>query len=475
MKPIEALLHLIYKEPEEWLAYLHGQKLDELESYRNSRPPISGAFFHCLYFFLFMLRNFASSLTSRKEDTSKGPEYFLYANTLNQYTSIKETADSLKKRGKIVHNYTFKKQVLTSSNEEFIFAPVKIIHILCATAVLIIKSPSLYVRLKRKYPILTKHFFIFFIQSYFFLIVFHDLLSKNKPSFVIISNDHSVDCRSLLCVARHLSIKTVYMQHASVSEVFPALTVDYAFLDGPAALNVYRKCEKNLPPEKEKRTRPIVILSGQKKPLQGISTRETIRVGIATNRLDDMNRIIDLASHLAEKGIPVSLRWHPRQLAADTTLLQKHFSDSHLVNLSEPGNQDIGSYLSELSHLISGNSSILLESAIAGVSPIYHEVQPPFIEDYYGYVRHGLATKIDSWDKIVDFVKSTDNGGPNVKATRFYSATYLTEWHGKEGDLVATSLIKLQQNCSVQSLWGYVPFLSHGDTDDTDSQASSIE
>ena len=57
------------------------------------------------------------------------------------------------------------------------------------------------------------------------------------------SNDHSPANRALLLVAKSKGIKTVYMQHASVSNLFPVLDFDYSFLDGVNAYNIYKEIE----------------------------------------------------------------------------------------------------------------------------------------------------------------------------------------------------------------------------------------
>ena len=91
--------------------------------------------------------------------------------------------------------------------------------------------------------------------------------------------------------------------------------------------------------------------------------------------------------------------------------------------------------------LIAGNSSIHLEAAIAGVMPIYYELSPPDHSDYYGYVKHGLTQKAASVPEVLKIIEETqDNHTPNAGAVRYYSDTYLTEWDGKEGELVAECL-----------------------------------
>jgi hypothetical protein len=76
--------------------------------------------------------------------------------------------------------------------------------------------------------------------------------------------------------------------------------------------------------------------------------------------------------------------------------------------------------------------------------PIYYELTPPDLPDYYGYVKNGLTRPADSVEDVLALVKSIrDNHVPNAEAVRYYSATYLTEWDGREGELVAECLQRL--------------------------------
>ena len=104
---------------------------------------------------------------------------------------------------------------------------------------------------------------------------------------MITSNDHNVPNRCMLAVAHHLGIKTVYLQHASVSPIFPALRVNYAFLDGQCALDIYRQCEPNQPNTNRNAPLPKVILSGQKKHVKRSEKSQSTLIGVAFNVLDD--------------------------------------------------------------------------------------------------------------------------------------------------------------------------------------------
>jgi hypothetical protein len=59
----------------------------------------------------------------------------------------------------------------------------------------------------------------------------------DRPRFLVVSNDHNPINRALTLLALKLGVKSIYMQHASVSERFPPLRFNYAFLDGEKALS----------------------------------------------------------------------------------------------------------------------------------------------------------------------------------------------------------------------------------------------
>jgi hypothetical protein len=250
----------------------------------------------------------------------------------------------------------------------------------------------------------------------------------------------------MLAVAHQLGIKTIYLQHASVSPIFPALRVNYAFLDGQCALDIYRQCEPNQPATARHVPTPQVILSGQKKHLHKSDNGNTSLIGVALNSLDGAAASIEFIETLARENLQVRLRWHPGQAPADIRQFRNAFSGNPRVSVSDPRQEPIADFMKPLGWLIAGNSSIHLEAALAGVMPIYYELTPPDHPDYYGYVKNGLSQRFDSVEGVLALVKSTRcNHHPNTAAVRYYSATYLTQWEGREGELVAECLAKLSR------------------------------
>jgi hypothetical protein len=296
--------------------------------------------------------------------------------------------------------------------------------------------------LKSKHPLSVDWHFSTFCSVYTYLTYFYRVLSRVRPGFVITANDHNVPNRCMLAVAHHLGIKTVYLQHASVSNLFPALRVNYAFLDGQCALDTYRECEPNQPDTPRSVPMPQVILSGQKKHLKRVENRKANAIGVALNALDNSKTAIAFINALVAEGLNIRLRWHPGQAPRDTQSYRDGFARSAQVTLSDPNQESISDFMEQIGCLIAGNSSIHLEAALSGVMPIYYELTPPDKPDYYGYAKHGLAKTANSPDDILKMVKAGGGAeGPDFEAVRYYSSTYLTDWDGREGELVAECLL----------------------------------
>ena len=138
------------------------------------------------------------------------------------------------------------------------------------------------------------------------------------------------------------------------------------------------------------------------------------------------------------------LRWHPGQAILDIKQYRVAFVSSERVSLSDPNIESISDFMAKIGWLIAGNSSIHLEAAIAGVMPIYYELTRPDHIDYYGYVKHGVTHSAASATEVLELIERTRHGHTqNAEAIRYYSATYCTEWDGREGELVAECLQKL--------------------------------
>ena len=449
------------EEPETWLAYLHGQKFESLDHIKEAKPRFRGAPLRVAIFFLRLVARSAV----RYEPRGSGRRRVLaFAGTTNQRAALGSTVDALARRGVPVLALSMP-GVITQGDpmrrfQALRFGPVEVTK---AIWLLMLRFRVLRRQLSNGHARLTARWLDTFCMPYVYLAYFERVLRQVQPSVVLVSNDHNAPNRSLLAVARAMGIKTAYMQHASVSPLFPCLTMDYAFLDGKAALECYRQCEANRPPALSLPQRHV-FLTGQKKPLVVEGKTSEGVIGLALNTLDTPSDVAPVLDALTRTGGRLCVRWHPglqgRKLEPLLAVLQRYPG----VEQSDPNKEPVGPFLDRLNGLIAGNSSIHLEAALSGVVPVYFEFGKTRVSDYYGYVRHGLSIAAESLEELVAVVRRIRGGqlSVNADAVRYYSATFATQWEGAEGELVAGHLVSLLDGADPIDLWGFEALCGDG-------------
>jgi hypothetical protein len=433
------------KEPETWLAYLYGQHYFTLKKKSKSKYYYHGKLFLLIMYIytVFKRTSFADFAVNKK------CKFLVYAGTLNQKSALNSTIKGLKGKGESV--LVLSPEALITKDEiksgYYNKISYKLGDSFKSLVISIFRIKEILSNSKSKSSELLKSNLDKFLLIHHELAYFDRILGEVEPSFIVISSDHGAKSRCLLALARLRNIETVYMQHASVSQYFPALNFDFSFLDGAASLDIYRQCEKNRIDSSSFATRRLIYLSGQKKEISNFPCHKKKIVGLAINQLDRIPDVVDLISYLHCNDINVRLRWHPRFGRGNVRdLLSK--VDVYNVDLSDPSEESLGNFFSKLYCLVASNSSIHLESALCGVPTIYYDVTKPDHLDYYGYVKNGVAIHaLNNADLKIKIKKIYDgNLLLNHDAVRYYSATHGTDWEGDEGNLVAEILIAHDQN-----------------------------
>jgi hypothetical protein len=446
--------NILAYEPENWLAYLYGQRLEDMPAFLKHSPRFKGTFARVVAFFGFLAKQ--TSWRRKPVLCGRKVDYLVFASSINQMSALSSTIFALRQGGQSVIGISKRNFIDSAERKELYSADAfSLLDSLKATLLFTLRAPRLYASLVGQHPAKRSWYFHHFCHTYPYLPYFLELFKNTRPDYVIVSNDHTCANRCCLAVAHYLGIRTVYMQHASVSTIFPALRVDYAFLDGKSALETYRQCERNQPDSPRDVPYPLVILSGQKKKLAASQpAAETARyIGIALNLLDNIDAGLDLTEKLATKGREVCLRWHPGQKPEEIRKIKARAAQWDSVILSDPKQEPPGDYLARLNLVVAGNTSILLEAAVVGVFPVYYELQPPQFPDYYGFVRNGLALHAKTPEHLEGLLsESSTSTGPNSAAVRYYSATYRTQWDGREGELVARCLEVLRAGGDVSDV-----------------------
>lgn len=226
-----------------------------------------------------------------------------------------------------------------------------------------------------------------------------EVLKAYKPELIVLSNDLLPWFRALSVAARELSIPTVYIQHACVSDIFPPLCNDLNLLDGQDALDKYATPGKTISGR--------VALIGMAKydqyqKLKNMSSTVK-RISIAYNQIDSLSEIKDLINLITTTfpELELTLRKHPRDNRSLTHSHKKHirWSDAREVSALE--------YLRSQDVIIAGESSIHLEAALMNVTSIQYDLsaRPGGPVDYYGFIANGLIEHAHSKVELIRIIK----------------------------------------------------------------------
>ncbi|MDD1782450.1 hypothetical protein LRP49_14860 [Enterovibrio sp. ZSDZ35] len=302
--------------------------------------------------------------------------------------------------------------------------------------------------------------FDFFLKSHFYLNYFEELLSNGCIDNILTSNDHNVSNRAFLMVAKKHSIKTMYVQHASVSTYFPELEFDYAFLDGYHSLMIYESISNRKSTHKT-----TVFLTGQKKLLPRIQNKPNIlSVGLALNNLDNIHLVKKIIDDCISKNIFVRVRLHPSQFYNYRRFIERIYGGSALVCITNPSTESIHDFFSSVSFVIASNTGIHLEAALLGIFSCYFNLSNSCdYNDYYGFVKNGLCPSVGSVSEALILFKSKNMNGDEKKlAIRNYSSTFSTSWQGYESELLAILVVMVScDDYDASKIMNYIDLYSY--------------
>ena len=443
--------------------FLSGNKIKQVmdEDKRRPKPILKGFFFQSLLFFFRLLRN----LSFFEKRLSHKPIYVVLG-SFNQFNSVKSTLESLDANGDeffitasknvIPKNLFFKDTISLKYNFKIIF---------CSLILFFSRVIPLYFKLKREkrdYEI-AMHFNLF-CEAYILVPYFIDILEKTKPKIIIVSNDHHVFFRSVRISAEISDIKTLYVQHAQVSKVFPPLEFDYALLDGNVAyetyLNAYQIQKKTNTRIKKNSSNCQVLLTGQKKIVIKKNKRkklEGLHIGLAVNPMDDFYDVNKILDHFSNMKVKCIVRTHQSQPLFFIRKLKAYIEDKSWLRWSNSSEELVEDYFMNVNLLIASNSSIHLEAALAGVPTLYYEMSSEVLfSDYYGYVEKGISKRLENdftYEKIKNSIKNQSIDIKKQYAIKNYSETYGTKWQNLEGDLSALIINRILNNKSLDDLF----------------------
>ena len=283
-------------------------------------------------------------------------------------------------------------------------------------------------------PRVAIRYFDIIIKSAGLIEIYSKLLQHSRPKAIIFTNDHILFARSLKIAAHKAGIKTIYVQHASVTRFFPPLDFTLSLLYGEVSYNIYRKIGAV-----KGRVETIGMPSFDSSVLN-INKNSKIRtIGICTNLLDDFEKVEYVIKEIcrAFPELDIILRSHPRET-------RMFFSDSSF-SVSDARKESIFSYLKSIDLLIAGETSTHLEAVMLNICSIYFNfTQDGKRNDYYGYLESKLVPEADCLSELLSLIQTYMLAKPDVRLNaQPYNSTIGTIFEGRSTELAADYITEL--------------------------------
>lgn len=262
--------------------------------------------------------------------------------------------------------------------------------------------------------------------SYGLYFLLRKWFQQAKPSALVISNDHMLLPVTLERAARDEGVPTFYIQHACVTDKFPPLRFSYALLDGRDARDKYAAAGKS-----DTEVSLIGIPKFDAFVERINCSTQLNRLGICISKADDLDAAERLLRELvaADLGIEITVRPHPGALVE---------MKRHLEGLATELNLEISSadessfdFLVRHEAILAGVSAIMLEAALLNVTPIHYGLSNS-VNDWYGFLSHGLCKSCSSTEELVSYLEAIRNERPATsEVVSYYCESVGKDWHGQ--------------------------------------------
>jgi hypothetical protein len=261
--------------------------------------------------------------------------------------------------------------------------------------------------------------------------VFRGYIKALKIKSATIVNDHSVFPLAWVYASRKEGIPSIYIQHASVSGVFPRLVVHTALLEGQHSLDTYNAIGNF---SRDQRLVGIIRMDGLIGHKGGTLKKTEMVVGVCLKGWYPETLLTELVDQIKHThGVSqIILRPHPGSSLAYLKSLERYALPISNAKIEKPI-----AFLRGLDVLVSGESTIILEAALMKIPTVY--IDDTVAEfDLYGYVRHNItfhAKKISDMPAIIEsFTKQkVENAFTNCK---YYCDSIGTSFENKSADIL---------------------------------------
>lgn len=210
-----------------------------------------------------------------------------------------------------------------------------------------------------------------------------ETLARSSGSVFVVANDHSPMPVAFAVVAKYLGLTTLYVQHAEVTEIFPRNDFDFSILRNQVSREVYETIAP-LTGEAIYLSRKGNNLSEQKL----LESRKLLRGEVSPSV------VVYPSSVISKEELGVLLRALQDNRNLSGVKIKPHPAFRAVEIFAELG-VDVLEGVPEYPHIaICGNSSVVIELLARGNLVYQYFRLDSVAEDYYGFVRKGLADSL---------------------------------------------------------------------------------
>jgi|GEM_PF-2503637 len=260
--------------------------------------------------------------------------------------------------------------------------------------------------------------------------IFEKKLKQYEIEQVVLTNDHNLHTLSLLLASRNSGIKSYYIQHASVSPAFPKLLAEISLLEGQQAVDIYDQIG-NL--SKKIYLVGIPRLDGILSLKKSLNTTN-ITVGFCLKPYYSEQLVKEYIEAISSLGNvkKIILRPHPGNRESFYNKLK-----NYPVEISNARKERPHEFIKKLDVMISGESSIILESALMKVKTIYIDDKVAQY-DFYGFVKNSIATPVHSLEELKEELQQMDfqKIEEQFDNCKYYCSTVNTAFENSSKDLI---------------------------------------
>ena len=278
---------------------------------------------------------------------------------------------------------------------------------------LIIFLPFLLLKKENKQNVLLLH------KAYGLTNLFNKLIQKQRPRKVVFANDHIPEARSYILACQELKIETVYIQHGAVSKYFPPLEFDLALLESTYSKDIYKIAQG---------VNTVVKLIGipklDKEILKIRERNKIIKIGIAINQNDDLQKVENLIATLIQNNYEVILRKHP----AEIRKVASRF------NIEDGNSMSVFDFIHNSDFMIASDSSIHVEANSLKCRSVYYQLHNNNNKyDYYGFVKNGFIKEVKNQVELLEVLNEFNYSIFDFSSSKlaYYNESLISDFYGK--------------------------------------------